>query len=429
MRLRCLPVLFVAAACPVVTGPAPDISTDEPVVPRVTLPKKGIDAGDVAVLINVADPYSVAIGSSYAEAHGIAADRIIEVTLPVAPGIAASDLVLARAAVDALPDDVALLALAWTEPYRVGCMSITTALGIAYDEARFCSVPCAATEVQPTFDDASHAPFVDHGVRFAMLLAGVDVEQGEALIERGLAAAGTFPEGDGFLVGTTDAARSVRAPGFQAIVDDWAHPDGLALSFLDNREGAGLDFIADEERVLFYFTGLASVPELASNTFVPGAVGDHLTSFGGMLTEPSGQMSAREFLTAGATGSYGTVVEPCNFAQKFPDPAVLLRHYFRGEPLGEAYAKSVAMPGEGVFIGDPLASPWGEDRVDFDAETLTLTIETNGLATGVAYALEAADEEGGPYEVVQTVTNTVLARTTLTVAPADRAFYRLTGGD
>ena len=70
-------------------------------------------------------------------------------------------------------------------------------------------------------------------------------------------------------------------------------------------------------------------------------------------------MSAMEWLQAGATGSYGTVVEPCNHLQKFPQPSVVMDHYLRGDSLIEAYWKSVKAPGQGVFIGEPLARPYG----------------------------------------------------------------------
>jgi uncharacterized protein (TIGR03790 family) len=85
---------------------------------------------------------------------------------------------------------------------------------------------------------------------------------------------------------------------------------------------------------------------------------DHLTSSGGALTERGGQMSALAWLEAGATASYGTVVEPCNLPQKFPHPAVAIAHYLAGETLIEAYWKSVRMPGQGVFVGEPLAAPF-----------------------------------------------------------------------
>jgi uncharacterized protein (TIGR03790 family) len=69
-------------------------------------------------------------------------------------------------------------------------------------------------------------------------------------------------------------------------------------------------------------------------------------------------MSALRWLEAGVTGSFGTVVEPCNYREKFPDPALLLAYYRRGDTLLEAYWRSVAMPDQGLFIGEPLARPW-----------------------------------------------------------------------
>lgn len=41
-----------------------------------------------------------------------------------------------------------------------------------------------------------------------------------------------------------------------------------------------------------------------------------------------------------------------------PDPDVLVRRYVAGDTLLGAYWASVEMPGQGVFIGDPLARPF-----------------------------------------------------------------------
>jgi uncharacterized protein (TIGR03790 family) len=109
--------------------------------------------------------------------------------------------------------------------------------------------------------------------------------------------------------------------------------------------------------VLFYFTGIPRVSALDTLVFVPGAIADHLTSYAGML-DKSKQMRAVEWIEAGATGSYGSVVEPCNSPQKFPHPAVVIDRYLSGETLIEAYWKSVYRPGQGVFVGEPLAAPF-----------------------------------------------------------------------
>ncbi len=158
-------------------------------------------------------------------------------------------------------------------------------------------------------------------------------------------------------------------------MSDFTGDGGLSLHYIDATDG-GAEQLTDAGDVLFYFTGLASVPGIATNTYRPGAVADHLTSYGGQVPT-SGQMSAAAWLEAGATASYGTVVEPCNYTTKFPQTSVLLEHYFRGEPIIEAYWKSVSMPGEGLFIGEPLARPFDADQTSWDAATQTLTLTTN----------------------------------------------------
>jgi hypothetical protein len=84
------------------------------------------------------------------------------------------------------------------------------------------------------------------------------------------------------------------------------------------------------------------VPDLETNHLIPGAVGDHLTSTGGNLHCLS-QTSRLRWLEARATG-------------KFPNVGLLMRRYLDGETLIEGYWKSVAMPGQGIFIGEPPAT-------------------------------------------------------------------------
>jgi uncharacterized protein (TIGR03790 family) len=182
-----------------------------------------------------------------------------------------------------------------------------------------------------------------------MALAALSLEQGKALIDRGVRSDRTYPKGTAYLVSTSDQARNVRSAFYPLTTQMLA---GRLRSSLIRR-----DALRDAQDVLFYFTGRERVDGLETIGFVPGAIADHLTSFGGALTDSS-QMSVLRWLEAGATGSYGTVVEPCNLPQKFPHPAVAIAHYLSGETLIEAYWKSVAMPGQGIFVGEPLAAPF-----------------------------------------------------------------------
>ena len=105
-------------------------------------------------------------------------------------------------------------------------------------------------------------------------------------------------------------------------------------------------------------TGLANFT-LSTNAFVPGAVADSLTSFGGYILENPGQTPLLAFLEAGACGSYGTVVEPCNYTYKFPDPMVYF-YQNRGFCLAEAYYQSLANPYQGLVAGEPLSAPFAQ---------------------------------------------------------------------
>jgi uncharacterized protein (TIGR03790 family) len=81
-----------------------------------------------------------------------------------------------------------------------------------------------------------------------------------------------------------------------------------------------------------------------------------------MLTG-SDQMNILDWITAGATASYGAVVEPCNYPVKFSHPGILLYYYLRGNSLIEAYWKSVSEPGQGIFVGEPLARPFASPPI------------------------------------------------------------------
>ena len=390
--------------------------------PTVFLPKQSLAPEELAVVVNTQDPQSVAVAAYYVEHRQIPAENVVELAFPAEAVLTPELFAPLKAEIDALDPSIQALALTWVQPYRVGCMSVTSAFALGFDP-KYCSQPCNPTAPSPYYNSESLAPFTDHGVRPAMAIAAATLDDALDLIDRGVAADGTFPTGDGVLIRTTDVARSVRWPDFIATVDAWKHPEGLTLTYLDNSGGQGKDYVSGAQDLLFYFTGLAQVPEIASNTYRPGAVADHLTSYGGQIPE-SGQMSIIRWIEAGVTASYGTVVEPCNYPTKFPSTSVLLPHYFRGQTILEAYWKSVAWPGEGVFVGEPLARPWGGSAVDWQGGALTIT--TTLLKPGKAYHLEAADAESGPWTpVLQDISIPAHQRLEIVLDPAPAPFYRL----
>ena len=114
-------------------------------------------------------------------------------------------------------------------------------------------------------------------------------------------------------------------------------------------------------------------------------------------------MSSLRWLEAGATASYGTVVEPCNHLQKFPFPGIAMFHYALGASAIEAYWKSVAWPGEGVFVGEPLSQPFAPDLKEvrpgqfelqiFSPRETRLRIERSQSAAGPFQSVAAANTD------------------------------------
>ena len=415
VALAARPALAVALVALTATAAAQLASSAD--ADRVLLPSVGLRARDIAVVVNDADPASVEIGRYYAKKRGIAADRVVHVRFAANQGVMSfGDFQRVQAVLDAkVGADVQAYALAWTLPYRVECMSVTAAFAFGFDPGSYCpgGDGCQATKASPYYNSRSNAPFTDHRMRPAMLLAGDNVESAKRLIDRGLRADESWPEGKAYLINTSDRGRNVRAEGYDRI------RTVLGASYpIEQVDADGLEGKSD---VMFEFTGIAFVPSIASNSFLDGAIADHLTSYGGVLTG-FGQTSALEWLTAGATGSYGTATEPCSFRAKFPDPGVVIAHYLSGESLVEAYWKSVLMPGQGVFIGDPLARPFGGVRVQHGAGGTV--VRTRALLPG-NYAVEAATSSMGPFKPIGVVRATGFGVREIRVPAGETRFLRV----
>lgn len=337
----------VAASVP--SGPPPRRWMNGPrVFGRIT-------AKDLGVVINQDDPYSVQVGEHYVRARQIPPEHVLRVNLPVKGTLNQAEFEALRRQVDTFfGDKVQGLALVWRLPYAVDCQSLTGALTLGFDP-QLCNNTCGAGRTSRYFGAATSRPFKDLGLRPSMMLAARDADSAKALIDRGVRAdhtlglRGGLPANVHYVI-TSDSVRSVR----QALYP----PEGKVPRL-------GIDVSIDEtealrgaDRVLLYMTGRTHVDALDTVQFLPGALADHLTSFGGMLDKPHGQMTVMAWIQAGATATYGTVSEPCAHLQKFPHPQALLMFYVQGASALEAYWKSVAWPQQGLFVGEPLSAPF-----------------------------------------------------------------------
>lgn len=311
---------------------------------------------DLGLVINTDDPYSVAVGEYYQQQRGLQPPQVLRLSLPMRASLTPEEFAGLRQRIEAhFGDNTQALALAWTVPYAVQCQSITGALALGFD-ADFCRSSCDRSRPSPYFNSPSGAPWRDHQLRPSMLLAARDVAEGRRLIDRGVSADGRLGRpwsgpAHAVYLSTSDVHRNVRHRLFPPV--GALRPLGVEVQVLQ------ADQPRDLQRLLILQTGAAQLSGLDSLGWVDGALADHLTSFGGQLDRVGGQSTALEWLDSGATASYGTVSEPCNHLQKFPHPQVLLLHYIQGETAIEAYWKSVAWPLQGVFVGEPLAAPFG----------------------------------------------------------------------
>lgn len=172
------------------------------------------------------------------------------------------------------------------------------------------------------------------------------------MIDRSVAAEGTHPGGTFYYMQTTDPARSgPRDPLFPSAVASITGLGGAAQHLMAVLPTGRHDCLG-------IMTGAASPGiETADMTILPGAFCDHLTSWAATFDNGS-QEKVSLWIKRGASGSWGAVEEPCNYAGKFPAPRVHV-FYFQGMSLGEAAFRSAGfVPFQGLLYGDPLTRPF-----------------------------------------------------------------------
>ena len=173
------------------------------------------------------------------------------------------------------------------------------------------------------------------------------------IVDQGAASDGTFPTQTVYLAKSTDVDRNIRYQSFDHAIFDTRLRGNYSMQRINTYTLSDLGNILGGQTGSYNY-GVSGV------WFVPGGLADNLTSYGGfILADNSGQLSILSLLAAGASGSYGTVTEPCAYLEKFPSP----QNYFyqaRGFSLAEGYYQSVTNPYQGLLIGEPLAAPFAQ---------------------------------------------------------------------
>ncbi len=118
---------------------------------------------------------------------------------------------------------------------------------------------------------------------------------------------------------------------------------------------ATTNFPVGANSVMGLLMGADSVDPATIASFAPGAMAEHLTSWGAEFQKP--QTKVTEWLKAGATATAGTVVEPYSNPDKFPS-ARFFAHYASGCTMLESFYQSIACPLQTLPLGEPLAKPY-----------------------------------------------------------------------
>lgn len=327
---------------------------------------------NVVVVVNQNSTNSVQLGNYYCEKRCVPPQNLLRITNWTGGNVqwTTSDFtnslvnpLLSMLSSRGLTNQIDYVVLSMDFPYRVtqsgaqsGNNSTTAALFYGFKpdiSGDSCSLPNSSSNSYSASEGIfRQVPPISAGSNswLVTMLTSSNLTQAKAIIDRGTASDGTLPTQMVWLAKTTDLARNVRYLEFDDAIFNARVTGNFSILRTNQNSPYGLT------NLFGYQTGLGGF-NILSNALVPGAIADSLTSFAGEIYENSGQTTLLAFMNAGASGSYGTVIEPCNYLQKFPAP----QDYFyqtRGFSLAECYYLSLVNPYQGLIVGEPLAAPF-----------------------------------------------------------------------
>lgn len=395
----------------------------------------GVFAGgsglNVVVVVNTNSSNSLQLGNYYCEQRGVPPQNVLRI------GWAGGNVnwTLAdfesrlRTPLDAmlasrqLTNQVDFVLLSMDIPYRVtnstgtvnnNVNATTAALFYGFknnpaNPMQFCSLPASSASAYagsegifrqtPPIGPASNSWLV-------MMLTSSNLAQAKAVVDRGVASDYSFPTQRVYLAESDDRLRNVRLHlNDDALLEVRLRGQPPILrTNVNSPNSLGL--------ATGYQNGIQTA-NLSASAFVPGAMADQLTSFGGWLFENSGHTDALDFLNAGATASYGTIIEPCAYFAKFPSPRAFY-YQARGFSIAESYYLSVTNPYQGILIGEPLAAPFAVPAVGdwiVPAADAVLSGTTN-----LAVSFQSPDASR-PIQQVDLFVDGILVRALTNIAP------------
>ena len=214
---------------------------------------------------------------------------------------------------------------------------------------------------------------------------GNSVQDLLSMIDNSVSADGTGRGAGGrfyYMNNTADVLRNLRACGSTSCSSPTLYNAAAARLQTSGFSASVLPGIlppSGTTNVLGVMTGSATqaIPG-APFTFAHGAVGDTLTSWAALFDcTGSCQTAVSAWIQQGASGSQGSVEEPCAIAGIFPT-ANFHYYYAQGMSLGESYLRSLQyVPTHDLLYGDPLTRPFAF------IPTVTVSNPPTGIQSGL----------------------------------------------
>jgi len=390
---------------------------------------------NVIVVVNQNSTNSVQLGNYYCEKRGVPPQNFLRISNGSWSGSnvwwTRSEFetnllnpLMAMLADRGLTNQADYVVLSMDFPYQVtaanGINSTTAALfyGFKTDDCTndcpaglpSCNLPVASSNAYAASESIfRQTPPIAAGSNswLVTMITSSNLAQARAIIDNGVAGDCTFPTQMIWLAKSDDVFRNVRYSEFDNTIFDARAAGNLSIQRTNLSSPYGLTNLAGYQFGHYQFN-------IQSNVFIPGAIADSLTSYGGLIYQPNDHTTLLAFLYAGASGSYGTVVEPCAYLEKFPSP----QDYFyqsRGFSLAECYYQSLVNPYQGLMVGEPLSAPFARPPAGAWSNS-----PANGVLSGITnLTLQcAATAPGRPVQQVDLFVDGLWRQTLTNFAPA-----------
>jgi uncharacterized protein (TIGR03790 family) len=337
---------------------------------------------NVVVVVNQNSTNSVQLGNYFCEKRGVPPQNLLRISWP-GDNISWASTDLGSYLLDPLNAMLATRQLTNQIDYVVLCMDIpfqvlqstpsvgedsTTSVvfyGFKTDlpapqsyNPSSCNLPTASTNSYAASESVfrlSTPTTATTNAFLAVMITGPTLDQAKAIIDRGVASDYSFPTQTVILGHSSDPFRNVRYITFDNAIFNTRLRGNYSMVQSNMDPPIVISNALGYQNGHYQFT-------ISQNAFVPGAIADSLTSYGGVIFGANDHTTLLALIGAGASAGYGTVVEPCNYLEKFPSP----EDYFyqaRGFSIAEAYYQSVTNPYQGLIVGEPLAAPFGQPGV------------------------------------------------------------------